>query len=191
MNQAFYLLAATEPETYERLFGLDPQLIFDSLITGLSVFILFFVLSYLLFNPARDMLKKRQDKIQNDLDTALSEKEAAIAMKKEYESRLNEINKEAEAILTDSRRTAKKTEAKIIAEAKEEAVRIRQRAQKEIELEKKRALEDMKQEMIAISAMMAAKVVGSKMDTTVQDALVEETLKEIGDKTWQLSLIHI
>ena len=63
MNQAFYLLAATEPETYERLFGLDPQLIFDSLITGLSVFILFFVLSYLLFNPARDMLKKRQDKI--------------------------------------------------------------------------------------------------------------------------------
>jgi F-type H+-transporting ATPase subunit b len=43
----------------------------------------------------------------------------------------------------------------------------------------------MKQEMIAISAMMAAKVVGSKMDTTVQDALVEETLKEIGDKTWQ------
>ena len=61
MNQAFYLLAATEPETYERLFGLDPQLIFDSLITGLSVFILFFVLSYLLFNPARDMLKKRQD----------------------------------------------------------------------------------------------------------------------------------
>lgn len=185
MNQAFYLLAATEPETYERLFGLDPQLIFDSLITGLSVFILFFVLSYLLFNPARDMLKKRQDKIQNDLDTALSEKEAAIAMKKEYESRLNEINKEAEAILTDSRRTAKKTEAKIIAEAKEEAVRIRRRAQKEIELEKKRALEDMKQEMIAISAMMAAKVVGSKMDTTVQDALVEETLKEIGDKTWQ------
>ena len=185
MNQAFYLLAAAEPETYTRLFGLDPQLIFDALITGLSVFVLFFILSYLLFNPARDVLKKRQDKIQTDLDTALREKEEAIAMKKEYESRLKDINKEAEAILTDSRKTAKKTEAKIIAEAKEEAVLIRQRAQKEIELEKKRALEDMKQEMIAISAMMAAKVVAGRMDTTVQDALVEETLKEIGDKTWQ------
>ena len=51
MNQAFYLLAATEPETYERLFGLDPQLIFDSLITGLSVFILFCI-----FFPLDNML---------------------------------------------------------------------------------------------------------------------------------------
>ena len=39
--------------------------------------------------------------------------------------------------------------------------------------------------MVEIAALMAGKVVGDRMDTTVQDALVEETLKEVGDKTWQ------
>ena len=39
--------------------------------------------------------------------------------------------------------------------------------------------------MIDIASLMAGKVVGDKMDVTIQDALVEETLKEVGDKTWQ------
>ena len=59
------------------------------------------------------------------------------------------------------------------------------RANAEIELEKKRALDDMKQEMIAIASMMAAKVVAANIDTTIQEALVEETLKEMGESTWQ------
>lgn len=75
-------------------------------------------------------------------------------------------------------------EAKIIAEAKEEAARIIQRGNTEIELEKKRALDDMKQEIISIASMMAGKVVTASIDTNVQDDLIEETLKEMGDSTW-------
>ena len=52
----------------ERLFNLDPQLIHDAVLLALAVFVMFTFLSYLLFNPARDFLKKRQDKIKNDLD---------------------------------------------------------------------------------------------------------------------------
>ena len=74
--------------------------------------------------------------------------------------------------------------AKIIAEAKEEAARIIQRGNTEIELEKKRALDDMKQEIITIASMMAGKVVTASIDTNVQDNLIEETLKEMGDSTW-------
>ena len=51
----------------ERLFNLDPQLIHDAVLLALAVFVMFTFLSYLLFNPARDFLKKRQDKIKNDL----------------------------------------------------------------------------------------------------------------------------
>ena len=54
----------------ERLFNLDPQLIHDAVLLALAVFVMFTFLSYLLFNPARDFLKKRQDKIKNDLDDA-------------------------------------------------------------------------------------------------------------------------
>ena len=77
-----------------------------------------------------------------------------------------------------------KSENEIVAEAKEEAARIITRANNEIELERKRALDDMKQEMIAIASAMAGKVVAASIDTSVQDELIEETLKEMGEQTW-------
>ena len=70
-------------------------------------------------------------------------------------------------------------------EAKEEASRIIKRANEEAILEKKRAMDEMKQEVIGIASMMAQKVVSAYIDTTIQDTLVEETLKEMGDSTWQ------
>ena len=70
-------------------------------------------------------------------------------------------------------------------EAKEEASRIIKRANEEAILEKKRAMDEMKQEVIGIASMMAQKVVSASIDTTIQDTLVEETLKEMGDSTWQ------
>ena len=46
-------------------------------------------------------------------------------------------------------------------------------------------MDDMKQEMILIASAMAGKVVAASIDTTVQDTLVEETLKEMGDVSWR------
>ena len=106
-------------------------------------------------------------------------------MKSDYEARLKNIDKEAEQILSEARQKAQKNAARIESEAKEEAARIIQRANEEAELSKKRAMDDVKQEMITVASMMAAKVVAANIDTSVQDALVEETLKEMGDSTWQ------
>lgn len=44
----------------DRLIGFDAQLLHDAVLTGINVFILFFCLSYLLFNPVRDVLEKRR-----------------------------------------------------------------------------------------------------------------------------------
>lgn len=168
-----------------RLFGLDAQLVFDTAVTAVNIFILFVLLSYLLFNPAREMLRKRAEKIAGERESARKDKEEAFAAKEEYEARLKDINKEAEAILSEARKKAMKQEEQIIEEAKEEAARILQRAENQVALEKKRAVDEVKTEMIQIASMMAAKVVSAKMDTTISDALVEETLNEIGDNTWQ------
>ena len=78
-----------------------------------------------------------------------------------------------------------KNEARIVDEAKEEAARIIQRANEEAELSKKRAMDEVKQEMISVASLMAAKVVSANMNTAIQDSLVEETLKEMGESTWQ------
>ena len=169
----------------ERLFDLDLQLLADATLTAISVFVLFLLASYLLFNPARELLKKRQDKIKDDIDTANKDKEDAAALKADYDAKIKDIQKESEEILSEARKKAKANEAQIIAEAKEEANRIIKNAQNEALLEKQRAYDEMKQEMISIASLMAGKVVAQSIDTTIQESLIEETLKEVGDKTWQ------
>ena len=166
------------------LFNLDAQLLFDTALLAIAVFFLVLAMSYLLFNPARKMLKDRQERISNDIDSAKEDKESAAALKAEYEAKLKEVDKEAEGILAEARQKAMKNQAKIIDESKEEASRIVKRAQEEAELEKKHAMDDMKQEMIAVAAMMAQKVVAASIDTNIQSTLVDETLKEMGESTW-------
>ena len=168
----------------ERLFTLDAQLLFDTIVLALSMLFLFTIRSYLLFNPVRDMLEKRRQKIVDDQETAKREKQEAIAYKEEYDRKLKEVDKEAQEILSTARKKAKQNEAKIVAEAKEEAARIIARANAEVELEKKRALDDVKQEMITIASMMAEKIVSASIDTKVQESLIDETLKEMGEGTW-------
>lgn len=168
----------------DRLFGLDMQLLMDALQFGASVFVLFLLASYLLFNPVRKMLKDRQDGIRKNIEDANADKENAAALKAQYEEKLKGIDKEAEQILSEARQKALKNESKIIEEAKEEAARIIRRANEEAVLEKKRAIDEVKQEMIAVASMMAAKAVAASIDTRIQDTLVEETLKEMGDSTW-------
>ena len=131
-------------------------------------------MSYFLFNPAREVLEKRRKRIAGDLETAKTSREDALALKAEYEDKIKSIDKEAQEILDAARK-----------KAREEANRIVDRANREIELEKKKALEDMKTEIVSIASLMAEKAVAASMDVKIQDSLIEETLKEMGESTWQ------
>ena len=176
------LLTAQEP--MERLFNLDFQLLADASLMIIAIFVLFLILSYFLFNPARKMLQDRQNKIKNELDDAQNNMEQAARLKEEYEAKIRDIDKEAEEILSDARRRALENENEIIANAREEASRIMERARSEARLEKQKMADEVKQEMIGIATMMAGKAVAASMNADIQDSLVNETLKEIGDNTW-------
>lgn len=176
------VLASAEMEP--RLFDLDLQLIADASLMIIAVFALFLIASHLLFNPVREMLQKRQSKIKDELDSAAQDMADARELRAEYEAKLKDIDKEAETILSEARKRALANENKIVAEAKEEAARIIERANVEAELEKKKAADEVKREMVVLASMMAGKVVNAAIDTTVQDSLIEETLNEIGDSTW-------
>ena len=167
-----------------RLFGLDLQLLLDAAITAVNVFILFILLSYILYNPVQTMLKKRQDKITSDRETAESDKAEALALKKEYEEKLKAADKEAESILSEARKVAMHNEQKIVDEAKQEAARIIERANAEAELEKQRVADEVKQQIISVAAVMASKFVAKAMDDQENDALIEQTLNEMGENTW-------
>ena len=174
------VLATMEP----RLFDLDFQLFHDAALMIIAVVALFLIMSYFLFNPAREFLKKRQDKIRTELEDAKNNQEDAKALKAEYESKLKNIDKEAESILADARKRALANENRIIAAAKEDAAAIIERAKEEAKLEKQKMADEVKKEIVAVAALMAGKVVASKVDVTIQDSLIDETLKEMGEDTW-------
>jgi len=169
----------------ERLIGFDVQLLHDAAIMGISIFILFFGLSYLLFNPVRDVLKKRRERVLSELEDASTKSKDANELKALYESKLKDINLERDRILEDARKKAKLKEADIIAKAEQEAKIITQRADKEIELEKRKALDELKREIVDIASVMASKALSSSMDMNMQKALIDEALKGIGESTWQ------
>ena len=168
-----------------RLFNLDFQLLADAVLTMIAVFVLFLAMSYFLFNPARKMLSDRKEKIQSELDMAAADMEQAQELKEEYESRLKEVEKEVQEILSDARKRALANENQIIAQAKEEASRIIERARVEAELEKQKIADEVKKEIVSVASLMAGKLVAASIDPAVQAQLIDETLKEMGEGTWQ------
>ncbi len=167
-----------------RVFGLDAQLAADILIQAIAIFLLFGFLSYVLFEPVKKLLNNRTERIKNDIESAKKDKEDAAKLKEEYDGKLHAVDAEVQEILSDARKKAKKRENDIIDEANEEAARVKHRATQDIELEKAKAQDEIRQEIIQVATAMAAKIVTVSLSEEQQNALLEETLKEMGDDTW-------
>jgi len=178
------MILLTSGEPIERMFGIDWQLLADSTLTIIAVFALFVIMSYFLFNPARKMLNDRKEKIRSELEDAKTNMEQAQNLRAEYEGKLKNVDQEAEIILSEARSKGLANQNQIVAEAKEEAARILERARVEAQLEKQKMSDDIKKEIITVASAMAGKVVAASIDTTVQDQLIDETLKEMGENTW-------
>ena len=106
------MILLTEGETMSRLFDLDWQLLADSCLMIIAIFVLFLALSYFLFNPARKFLNDRKEKIRGELEEAKDNQEKAAELKAQYEAKLKDIDKEAEDILSDARRRALQNDRK-------------------------------------------------------------------------------
>ncbi len=168
-----------------RLFGLDFQLIADSCLMIIAIFVLFLFMSYFLWNPARKYLEARKKHIDDALESAAADEKKAAELKEEYEAKMKQADSEAEAILNDAHKRGIENEKQIVKRAHEEADRIVEHASREAELEKQKVADDVKKEMVVLASMIAGKVVSASIDTKVQDQLVDEALKEIGESTWQ------
>ena len=167
-----------------RLFNLDFQLLHDSLLTLIAVFVLFLGGSFFFFNPARKVLEKRKQGIADDIESARKEKEEAERLKSEYEDKLKNVDTEVEGILSDARQRALANENRIVADAREEAGKIIDNAHREANLEKLKVADEVKEEVINVAGAMAGKIVASSMSEAEQKRLLDETLKGIGEDTW-------
>lgn len=172
-------------ESLSRIVGFDSQLLLDSIITGINVFILFFALSYFLFNPVQKVLNDRKNKIEKEIENAKKQESDALALKAEYETKMENVRKEVENIMTEAKKNADKQVEDKISAAKIEAANIVERGHKEIEQEKAKAVDDLKNQVINISTLLATKIIKENVDAKREDELFDETMKEIGGNIWQ------
>ena len=93
-----------------RIFGLDIQLGFDVIMQGIAVFIMFALLSYILFEPVRKILEDRKNRIADEIDQAAADQAEAAKLKAEYDHKLKNVEKEADALMAQARKKALKRE---------------------------------------------------------------------------------
>lgn len=166
-----------------RLFGLDMQLLFDICVIMVFIFLLYIILSKLFFNPVRAFLEKRQEGIDKDLEEAKVADEKVAELKAVYEEKLKVVNKEAESLMSVSRRQALKSQETIVAEAKEKAAAVLLDAQREVLEEKQQVKTQVKQEIAEIAGLLASGFVDVD-DPFKQAVVVEEAIKEKGGDAW-------
>lgn len=150
----------------------------------LALGLIILILAKLLFEPVSEFLAKRKAMIAEEINEAANAKKDAEGLKKDYESKLVNIEAEANEILKEARAKALIREEEIINAAKEEAEIIKTKAFKDIALEKERVQAEMKAEMIEVASLMASKFVAASMDENKQNELVNEMIKEMGDVQW-------
>lgn len=151
------------------------------LIALLNLVILFLILKKFLFKPVQKVLKQREDELNGQYQKANDALSAANDAKEEYETRLNGAKLEAEGILKTATDNAAKRSKKIIEGAAEEADAIVNRAKTQAQLEKKRAQNDIKNEIADVSSAIAEKLLAREINDDDQKRLIDSFIDEIGE----------
>ena len=181
MQTAVVAAAQTAEET-ERLFGLDYQTLFDTAFTMVNVLILYVFLKYVLFIPVRKLLEERKKRLDDQNARAAADTAEAQKLKAEYEQRILEAGREADNILGESRREMIKKEQEVLDDAKTKAADIMSVARTEASKDFEAAQSSVRDEVKDIASAMAARVTNQKVDRPVDDALLNEALKEAGGR---------
>lgn len=134
-----------------------------------------------------DFRHARQEKksIVESIDGARAHKESAKETHTMYAKKIADFPKEREAILEKAKEKAAYRQAELMADAGAEADRIVARAEKEAELKMAKVRDDIKKDMITYAHATAMKLIAENMDEKKQAQLIEDTLNEMGESTWQ------
>ena len=154
---------------------------FTALFTLLNTVALFFVLKKFLFKPVMKMIHDRQQEIDDLYADANGAKTQAQALQTQYEEKLAAAADEAERTVKEAVARGRSRQEEIIRQANLEADAIREKASADIDREKKKAMNDAKDEISEIALAIAGKVVGKELSDQDQSALVDQFIEELGD----------
>lgn len=155
---------------------------FTALFTLINTIVLFWVLSKFLFHPVMKMINDRQQEIDGmyaDADKARSE---AAAMEADYRQKLAAAAETGERIVKEAVARGQAREDDIVTQAKAEANAIMEKAAADIAQEKKKAVNDAKDEISEMAMTIASKVVGRALSAQDQADLVDHFINELGEQ---------
>lgn len=156
--------------------------IWQMLVSLANLVLLFLLIKKFLYKRVKNMLETRQKTIQGDYDAAKEAKEQALADKKTYEDKLLSAKTEADKVIKSAVDVANEREKEIIDEAKMKADGIIRQAQNDAVLERKKAEDSIKREIVEVSSLLTEKMLEREVSMDDHKKLIDSFIKGIGDE---------
>lgn len=164
---------------FEELLGVNPWTALFTLANTIAVFL---VAKKFLWVPVLNMIQERQKEIDGLYADAGKAKQEAAALESEYKQKLSAAQATSERMVKEAVARGQNREEEIIRQANREASAILDKAAADIALEKKKALNDAKDEISEMAMAIAGKVVGRELNSEDQGKLIDHFINELGDE---------
>jgi F-type H+-transporting ATPase subunit b len=158
------------------LVQVDPGLFIWTIVTFL---VLLTLLAKFAWSPLLLALESRQALIRKALDDAQQARQELERLNLESAQIINRARVEAEAVITQSRADGDRLREEIRAKARTEADHIVKNAERQIQLETTRALEQIRREAVELSVMIASKIIQRNLTKEDNERLIDEALKQV------------
>ena len=165
-------------DKYLAFFTVD---VWTMLFTWVNMLILFTVMKKFLFKPVMNILDQRDAEIKKIYDDANEANEKAVEMEKTYSEKMAQARDEAGEIIKQATLTAQKREKEIIESAHEQVAAMTRRAETQIAQERKKAYQEIKEEISDISVAIAGKMVGREITAADHEALISQFIENVGE----------
>lgn len=160
-------------------------IIWENIVLSMIAFvILYLLLNKFAFGKLFDVMEKRRQLVQGQLEEAKQTREQAAQYVEDQKVALQEARKEAYEIIERSKQTSGKQAEQILEQAAEEAQRLKTEAVRDIESEKNKAIEALRSEVGTVSVKIASKLLEKEVSVDdTQEKLVDQYLKEVGGRS--------
>ena len=145
----------------------------------IAFLVIWLIMAKLAWPSILGMMEKRQQKIQDDLDSAEKSKAKAAAEAQSYEDKLVEANHKAEEIISAAKKEAEEERSQILAKAQHEASDIIAKAHGAVDSERRKATIELSSSVVDLSVEIASKIIGNDLTEDQQRRLAEKYLAEV------------
>ena len=164
---------------FESFLGVNP---WTALFILLNTLTIYFVAKKFLFGPVTQMIEDRQKEIDDMYTAAGQAKSEAEAMHSEYQQKLSQAQITSERIVKEAVARGQSREEEILRKANQEASAIMDKASADIAMEKKKAINDAKNEISGLALAIAGKVVERELNEADQSSLIDSFINGLGDE---------